>query len=337
MKKIFVTGAAGFIGFHLIKALKKCGYQVLGIDNFNDYYSPLLKKDRCLKLKEMDCEIFKIDLVNSRLLQKKIEEFNPTHIVHLAAQAGVRYSLKNPDAYLQSNLIGFTNLLEAIKDKPHIQTIYASSSSVYGDNQKTPFSEKDQTDKPKNLYGATKKANELMAYAYHSLYDLKLIGMRFFTVYGPWGRPDMAYYLFSKAIMEGNPVEIYEGASIKRDFTYIDDIIEGILSALDIDSTYEVFNLGNNKPVLLNDFIETLEEALGKKAIKTYLPQAKGDMEVTFADISKSQEILGFNPKTDLRAGLQKFADWFTEYHSLKKQLPSPPQSQLPQSRSLMQ
>ena len=315
MKKVFITGAAGFIGFHLAKKLLEQGVQVVGIDNFNSYYSPELKKDRAGILKELGCTVKNVDLTDFELLKKTFDDFDPTHVVHLAAQAGVRYSLQNPNAYVQSNLVGFTHLLEILKERPEILTLYASSSSVYGDNQKVPYSESDITDQPKNLYGATKKANELMAYSYHSLYGLRILGMRFFTVYGPWGRPDMAYYLFSKAILEKKPIQVFEGKSIQRDFTYIDDTISGILAALDSDFSYEVFNFGNNKPVLLNDFISTLEQALGSQAIKDYKPQAKGDMRVTYADIDKSQKLLGYNPVVNLKDGLTEFARWFVPRH----------------------
>lgn len=313
-KKVLITGAAGFIGFHLAKKLISLGYQVLGIDNFNDYYTPQLKFDRRDLLKSLGCELHTVDIAHLEAFKKVVHQFQPDCIVHLAAQAGVRYSLVNPDAYIQSNIVGFTNLLEILKEIPHIKTAYASSSSVYGDNTKVPFHESDVTDSPKNLYGATKKANELMAYAYHSLYKMPLIGLRFFTVYGPWGRPDMAYYLFSKAILNNQPIEVFEGASIARDFTYIDDIIDGILRVLNTPLSYDVFNLGNNTPVLLNDFITTLEEALGKKAIRKMMPQAKGDMPITYADISKSQQLLGYTPKTSLKEGLHQFANWFVEY-----------------------
>lgn len=314
MKKVLITGCAGFIGFHLAKALLTKNVDILGIDNFNDYYSPLLKKERAKILEENKTSVLNIDLCDLEALKKVVFDYNPTHVVHLAAQAGVRYSLKNPLAYVQSNLVGFTHLLEVLKEKPEIKTVFASSSSVYGDNQKVPFSESDVVDCPKNFYGSTKKANEVMAYAYHSLYNLSLIGMRFFTVYGPWGRPDMAYYLFSEKILKGEPIDVYEGASIKRDFTYIDDIVEGLIASLDFKAGYEIFNLGNNTPVLLNEFIHLLEKALGKKAIKNYLPQAKGDMEVTFADISKAKKHLHFQPKTDLETGLKHFANWFLKF-----------------------
>lgn len=324
MKRVLVTGAAGFIGYHLCNALLDSASTVLGIDNFNDYYSVQLKLDRAQALKEKGLDILNIDLTDQITLRQVIENFQPTHVVNLAAQAGVRYSLQNPHAYIQSNIVGFTNLLEILKDYPHIVTLYASSSSVYGDNQKIPFAENDITDHPKNLYGATKKANELLAYAYHSLYNIRFIGMRFFTVYGPWGRPDMAYYLFAQSILEGHPINVFEGQNIQRDFTYIDDIIVGITAALDCPLKYEIFNFGNNQPVLLNDFIQCLEEILGKKAIKNFQPQAKGDMKITCADITQSRQVLGYSPSTQLQEGLTKFAQWFVAYHQKKKLLQLP-------------
>ncbi len=326
MKRTLVTGAAGFIGYHLAKYLKNHGQEVLGLDNFNDYYSVDLKKARAQELDELGCPIALVDLTDFQSLQKTIETFKPTHIVHLAAQAGVRYSLKNPQAYLDSNITGFTNLLEVLKDHPHIHTTYASSSSVYGNNSKVPFSENDTSDQPINLYGATKKSNELMAYAYHSLYQIPLFGLRFFTVYGPWGRPDMAYYLFSQAILEDRPIDVFEGKSIRRDFTYIDDIVQGIVATMNLKPGYNVFNLGNNNPVYLNDFISTIEDVLGKKAVYNLLPQAAGDMQVTYADLSKSQQLLNYQPTTDLHTGLQKFADWFKPYFLKTKKLAIQPQ-----------
>lgn len=316
MRRILITGAAGFIGFHLAQALVKSKETVFGIDNFNNYYCVDLKHQREQLLLEQGVVIDKIDLCDKKSLEKVFEKFQPTHVVHLAAQAGVRYSLIDPDAYIKSNIVGFTNLLEVMKNTPNLPLIYASSSSVYGDSSSTPFSESQSTDTPINLYGATKKANELIAYAYHSLYGMRMIGLRFFTVYGPWGRPDMAYYTFTSKIVNNQPITIYEGEHIQRDFTYIEDIVDGILRSLDCSSPYEIFNLGNNKPVYLNTFIEILEEALGKKAVRDYQPRALGDMEITYADISKSQRMLGFNPKTSLEVGLNSFARWF-EQHNL--------------------
>lgn len=317
MKRILVTGAAGFIGYHTIKALHSSQNSIIGVDNFNDYYTPELKKRRAEKLKELGCPIITLDLCNAKELKEIFNEFSPTHVIHLAAQAGVRYSLKNPHAYLDSNITGFVNLLEILKNHPEVRTVYASSSSVYGKNAKIPFSESDTTDHPTNLYGATKKANEVMAYAYHCLYKLPLIGLRFFTVYGPWGRPDMAYYLFTQKILNHEPIEVFQGKSIQRDFTYIDDIVEGIILALNSTYTYEVFNLGNHQPVKLNDFIAIIENLLGKKAQKVLLPQALGDMEITYADISKSHKMLGYKPKTDLEKGLAEFVHWYKQYNML--------------------
>lgn len=321
MKRVLVTGAAGFIVYHLCNALIDQGVIVSGIDNFNHYYSIQLKQDRTKQLKEKNVDVLNVDLTDLVSLRKVIEDFRPTHVVNLAAQAGVRYSIQNPHTYIQNNIVGFTNLLEILKEYPQIKTLYASSSSVYGDNQKIPFSESDLTDHPKNLYGATKKANELIAYAYHSLYNMQLVGMRFFTVYGPWGRPDMAYYLFSQAILDGHPIDVFEGDNIQRDFTYIDDITKGIIAALDYSLGYQIFNFGNNNPILLNDFISTLEQVLGKKAIKRFLPQAQGDMTITYADLTQSQQLLGYSPKTDLKEGLTNFAQWFVPYHREKKLL----------------
>ncbi len=317
-KRIFITGIAGFIGFHLALKLKSLGFEVLGYDNFNDYYEPQLKRDRSQILSNQQIKVIEGDLSDPNLLEKTLFSFTPTHVVHLAAQAGVRYSLKNPHAYIQSNIVGFTHLLEQLKKIPHVPLIYASSSSVYGANSKVPFSEKDSTDKPMNLYGATKKANELLAYSYHSLYGNPMIGLRFFTVYGPWGRPDMAYYFFAKRILNKTPIPVYEGSKLQRDFTYIDDIVEGICLSLNSKEPYAIFNLGNHKPILLNQFIKTLEQALGRKAIIDYQPKALGDMEITYADLEKSRRLLGYAPKIELSEGLSRFAEWFLGYNSKK-------------------
>lgn len=319
MKRILITGAAGFIGFHLAKKLCKNSI-VLGLDNFNDYYDVQLKKDRALYLNQFDVEVLNKDITDENSFLNVVKSFKPTHVVHLAAQAGVRYSTQNPHAYIQSNVVGFTYVLEALKKK-NIPLIYASSSSVYGDCQEIPFSESTTQDHPINLYGATKKANEIMAYSYHKLYQMQVIGLRFFTVYGPWGRPDMAYYAFTNKIFNQEPINVYDGQGIERDFTYIDDIIEGITSTLDYPGKCEVFNLGNNEPVKLNDFISTLEETLGQKAIKNYMPQALGDMEKTYADISKAQKHLNFSPKTSLKTGLEHFANWYCSYHQKSAEL----------------
>lgn len=312
-KNILVTGAAGFIGFHLAQKLHERGDFVLGYDNFNDYYTPQLKHDRAKKLHAMGIEIMHGDLCDKKLLAETVHKHHITHIAHLAAQAGVRYSLINPDAYLHSNLEGFLNILEICRHAS-LKLTYASSSSVYGLNTKTPFSEEDRTDHQASLYGTTKKANELMAYSYHHLYGISMAGLRFFTVYGPWGRPDMAYYSFSKAIMGGKPIEVFNQGKMLRDFTYIDDIIEGTLAAIDLEGSYEIFNLGNHRPESLDHFIELLEVYLGQKANKKYLPMQPGDVPCTYADIEYSRSKLGFNPKTSLEVGLKKFVDWFLTY-----------------------
>lgn len=314
MKKILVTGAAGFIGYHLALKLCQCGDAVFGLDNFNEYYSVQLKLDRSGLLQKKGISIVNGDICQPELLKALIEEHQITHIVHLAAQAGVRYSLLNPQAYIKANLEGFVNILELCKAFPSIKLVYASSSSVYGLNRKTPFSETDLTDQQASLYGATKKANELFASTYHHLYNISAIGLRFFTVYGPWGRPDMAYYSFTKAIMEGRPIELYNNGKMLRDFTYIDDIVEGIRAAMDKGKGCEVYNLGNHKPVELFHFVEVLESAIGKKAEKKYLPMQPGDVPATYADIEKSAAALNFSPKISLEEGLPKFVEWYKKY-----------------------
>ena len=311
MKKVIVTGAAGFIGFHLAKALTGRGDTVIGIDNFNSYYSPELKKMRANLLEKEQIELVKADLCDPHTLLNAIQKHKPTHIVHLAAQAGVRYSTENPAAYVDSNVHAFLNVLEACRAHVDIPLIFASSSSVYGTNTKVPFSEKDLTDHPASFYGATKKANELMAYSYHHMYGVKATALRFFTVYGPWGRPDMAYYSFSECISKGEPIKIYNHGNMTRDFTYIDDIIDGVLAAVDLGSSWEVFNLGNHSPVKLMEMIELLEKLLDKPAKKKYVEMQTGDVLTTYADISHSNERLGFSPKVSITEGLTKFIDWY--------------------------
>lgn len=313
-KQIFITGAAGFIGFHLALKLQTLGHSVIGFDNFNEYYSKQLKKERAALLHKKGIEVVEGDLVNPSSLHEAIKKHRTTHLVHLAAQAGVRYSLINPEAYVSSNLTGFVNILEECRHSS-MKCVYASSSAVYGLNQKVPFSVSDLTDKPASFYGATKKSNEVMAFSYHHLYGIPVTGLRFFTVYGPWGRPDMAYYNFSKSILENKPIEVFNHGKMKRDFTYIDDIIDGTIAAIDLEAPCEIFNLGNNKPVALSTFIEILEKHLGKKAEKIFLPMQPGDVEVTYADIEHSRLQLQFNPKTSLDEGLKKFVDWFLNYH----------------------
>lgn len=311
MKKVLITGAAGFIGFHLAKDLARKGHDVVGLDNFNDYYSPQLKRDRVAQLKASGVDVVEGDICDLAQLQTLVKTQGTTHLVNLAAQAGVRYSLDNPQAYVRSNLEGFVNVLEVCRAHPEIKLIYASSSSVYGLNDKTPFSVEDSTDQQASLYGATKKTNELMAQTYHHLYGISTVGLRFFTVYGPWGRPDMAYYSFTKAILRGEPIQIFNHGKMQRDFTYIDDIVAGTAAALDLEPGCEVFNLGNHQPVELGRFIEILEESLGKKAEKVMLPMQKGDVVATYADITHAQEKLGFHPKTPLEEGIPQFVEWY--------------------------
>lgn len=315
-KNIFITGAAGFIGFHLAKTLRARGDNVIGYDNFNDYYNPKLKRARETELKKIGVNILEGDVNNRPLLLEKVKEHGTTHLVHLAAQAGVRYSVTHPDAYLHSNLEGFLNILEVCRALS-LPLIYASSSSVYGLNDSVPFRTTDQTDRPTSLYAATKKANELMAHAYHHLYGFPVTGLRFFTVYGPWGRPDMACYSFTDSILQGKPIDIFNQGQMQRDFTYIDDIIEGTVKAVDYPGKCEIFNLGNNKPVELMQFIEHIEEALQKKAIKNYSPMQKGDVKITYADIEESKKKLGYDPKTSIKAGVAKFIAWYNDYHLL--------------------
>lgn len=313
-KNILITGAAGFIGFHLAKFLKERGDNVVGIDNFNDYYIPQLKRDRAQNLLKKNIPIIEGDVCDTSYLKELVVQKGITHIVHLAAQAGVRYSLVNPQAYIKSNVEGFLSILELCRQIPSIPLVYASSSSVYGTNQKIPFSVEDRTDNQASLYGVTKKTNELMAYTYHHLFGLKITGLRFFTVYGPWGRPDMAYYSFTKAILEGREIDVYHIEGMKRDFTYIDDIINGIGSAVDLAASYEIFNLGNNKPESLGLLISTIEQAVGKKAKINHLPMQAGDVEATYADITASSQKLLFEPKVSLKEGIPRFVDWYKSY-----------------------
>lgn len=313
MKKIFITGCAGFIGFHLARYLKDRGDFVIGCDNFNSYYDPILKRKRAELL---DIPIMELDICNAVEIHKLLVKHEITHFVHLAAQAGVRHSFKNPESYVHSNLNGFVQVLEACKNVPQIKFIFASSSSVYGLNDKIPFSETDSTDRPANLYGATKKTNELTAFSYHHLYGLPVTGLRFFTAYGPWGRPDMAYFSFTRAILKGETIPLYHSGMMQRDFTYIDDIVKGTAAAIDLGAANEIFNLGNHQPIEVNTLITLLEQKLGKKAKTELLEMQKGEALVTFADISKSQQMLNFSPSTQLNKGLDKFLDWYLSYHA---------------------
>jgi UDP-glucuronate 4-epimerase len=321
MKRILITGAAGFIGFHLAKSLKKRGDFCLGLDNFNSYYDPQLKKARAEHLKNLGIETVSADICEKDVVKLLILKHRITHVAHLAAQAGVRHSLSHPDDYVTSNLQGFVSILENIRLFPSIKLVYASSSSVYGLNKEIPFSVDDKTDQPANLYGATKKANELIAHAYHHLYGISVTALRYFTAYGPWGRPDMAYYHFTRQICDGKPIQVFNHGDMKRDFTYIDDIVKGTQAAIDLGASYEIFNLGNNRPISLLYLIQLLEEALGKSAIKHMLPMQAGEVTETFADIEKSQRLLGFNPSVSLEEGILRFIDWFKQYHGLGSKL----------------
>ncbi len=312
---IFITGIAGFIGFHVAQALKKRGDTVIGCDNFNAYYDPKLKRDRAALLEKQGIKIIEMDICDGALLEKLVLEHKISHFLHLAAQAGVRHSLKHPEDYVASNLDGFVQVIEVIRRHPKILFTYASSSSVYGLNKKIPFSETDPTDMPSSLYGATKKSNELIAHAYHHMFGISVTGLRFFTVYGPWGRPDMAYFSFTNAILKGKPLQIFNEGKMKRDFTYIDDIVAGTIAAIDLGAPCEIFNLGNHKPEEVLHLIELLEKNLGKITAKELLPMQPGEVPVTYADISKSEKLLGFSPKTSLEKGLEKFLAWYREYY----------------------
>lgn len=323
---IIVTGAAGFIGFHVCKALLMRGHHVVGIDNLNAYYDVRLKDDRLAQLKTHQGFTFhEVDIFGRENLLAIFAESGANRVIHLAAQAGVRYSISNPHSYADSNLTGFLNVLEACRQQEMKHLVYASSSSVYGANAKTPFSVSDAVDKPVSLYAATKRANELMAYTYSHLYKMPVTGLRFFTVYGPWGRPDMAYFKFTKAIVDGQPIEVYNNGDMLRDFTYIDDIVDGVLRVLDTEpmgdaldaAPYKLYNIGNNAPVRLIDFITTLERVLGKEAVKHYLPMQPGDVPATYADIDDLVRDTGFRPSTSIAEGLQKFVDWYRHYYHL--------------------
>ena len=310
-KRIFITGIAGFIGMHLALHLKRRGDYVVGCDNFNDYYDPFLKRQREEVLKKENISTLFCDIRDRKTLESVFAQDAITHVVHLAAQAGVRYSLLHPEKYVESNLDGFVQVLEAVRAYPHIKLTYASSSSVYGLNQKVPFSEGDATDLPASLYGSTKKSNELMAHAYHHLYGIAVTGLRFFTVYGPYGRPDMAYYSFTKSILQEERISLFHEGLMQRDFTYIDDIVSGIAKAIDKECPCEIFNLGNNQPQTVLSLVAIIEKHLNKKAKIEHLPKPPGDVMITYADISKSQKILGYFPTTSLEEGMQKFIQWY--------------------------
>jgi UDP-glucuronate 4-epimerase len=334
MKKTVITGAAGFIGFHLCRALIKNGNEVTGIDSLNDYYDVNLKKARLAQLGHREnFRFIKADLADRKAIEAVFAEGAFDIVVNLAAQPGVRYSLKNPHSYIDSNIVGFTNILEACRHNGISHLVFASSSSVYGENRKIPFSVSDNVDHPVSLYAASKKANELLAHTYAHLYGLPCTGLRFFTVYGPWGRPDMAYFSFTKAILEGRPIDVFNYGNMKRDFTYIDDIVEGVVRIMDKaprpdphwDRTlpdpgssyapYKVYNIGNNNPIELLRFIEVLEANLGRKAEKKMLPMQPGDVPMTYADIDELIEAVGFRPATTIEEGIEKFVAWYRGYY----------------------
>ena len=335
MRKILVTGAAGFIGFHLVKALVARGEQVVGLDNVNDYYSVQLKRDRLAQLLSLDgFQFIEADLADAAEMQRVFAEHQFSRVAHLAAQAGVRYSLTNPEAYVQSNLVGYCNILEGCRHHGVGHLMYASSSSVYGTNKVQPFSVHHNVDHPISLYAATKKANELMAHTYSHLYKLPTTGLRFFTVYGPWGRPDMALYLFTKAIEENRPIDVFNHGKMRRDFTYVDDIVEALVRLVDVipepnvnwdavhpdpgsgQCPYRVYNIGNNQPVELAHFILVLETALGRTAKKNLLPMQPGDVMETYADVSDLERVIGFRPTTSIESGIERFVKWYRDYHS---------------------
>jgi len=314
---ILVTGAAGFIGFHLSKALMNQGHNIIGIDNMNEYYDKTLKEKRVSILKKEKNFIFEeIDLCDYENLKKIFKKYSPEKVCNLAAQAGVRYSITHPFAYQKSNLEGFLNILELSKENKVSNFVYASSSSVYGKNTKMPFSENDPVDTPISLYAATKRSNELIAYTYSHLFELPTSGLRFFTVYGPWGRPDMALFIFTKAILEGKPIQIFNNGNMQRNFTYIDDIVNGIICVLNTPQKNEIYNIGNSKAEKLMDFIEEIEKNTGKKAIKEFLPMQPGDVVSTVADINKISK-LGYKPKTDIKEGIVNFINWYKEYYNI--------------------
>jgi len=325
--KILVTGAAGFIGYHLSKKLAERGDEVIGIDNLNTYYDVHLKEGRLNALNKLqNFQFALLDIIDREKLNILFKANKFDVVVNLAAQAGVRYSLTNPHAYMDTNIAGFCNILEACRHNEVNNLVYASSSSVYGANKKQPFSESDNVDHPVSLYAASKKANELMAYTYSSLYELPTTGLRFFTVYGPWGRPDMALFKFTKNIIEDQPIDVYNHGDMIRDFTYIDDIINGLLPTIDNpatpkpetnDTPYRIYNIGSSNPVPLNTFIEAIEEALGKKAERNLMPMQDGDVPATFADTSALSRDFQYQPKTSIDEGINLFVEWYRSYYSV--------------------
>jgi len=338
MQKILITGIAGFIGYHTARKLLGLGYEIIGIDNLNTYYDVQLKLDR---LNELGIDVhsdtfirqtktassqfdklsfLQLDLTNKDGLFHLVEEEKPYQILHLAAQAGVRYSILNPDAYVQSNVVGFANILEACRRNDVKHLVYASSSSVYGNTSEVPFSESDRVDEPVSLYAATKKSNELMAHTYNHLYGFPCTGLRFFTVYGPWGRPDMAAFLFTRAIIKGEPIKVFNYGELWRDFTFIDDIVEGVVGVIRKEpfaKEAQIFNIGNNQPVKLLDFIQTLETALGKKAELKMMEMQEGDVYKTYASVDRLKEYVGYEPSTNIAEGLKQFVNWYQSYYKI--------------------
>jgi UDP-glucuronate 4-epimerase len=313
--KVVVTGVAGFIGMHCAERLLARGDEVIGIDNLSPYYSVQLKKDRLARLKHPRFKFHEQDIADAPAVERTFASERPEAVLHLAAQAGVRYSLENPSSYIRTNLVGFSSVLDACRAYPPRHLVFASSSSVYGNNTKLPWSETDNVDHPISLYAATKKSNELTAHAYSHLFGLHATGLRYFTVYGPWGRPDMSAFLFARAIVEGKPIQVFNHGDMQRDFTYIDDIVEGTIRVLDKPSPYAIYNIGNHAPVRLLDYIGLLERAFGKKAQLEMRPMQPGDVKATYADTTRLQQAVGFAPTTPLEAGLERFAQWFRSYH----------------------
>lgn len=332
-RRVLVTGAAGFIGFHLSRRLLDAGAVVLGLDNLNDYYDVALKRARLERLVHPGFTFERAELADAAAVMELHAGFRPETVIHLAAQAGVRYSLDRPDLYVSSNVAGFLSVIEACRHHPVGHLIYASSSSVYGTNAKLPFSEHDGADHPVSLYGATKRSNELMAHAYAHLFGVPATGLRFFTVYGPWGRPDMAYYKFARAILEGTPIDIYNHGRLERDFTYIDDVVDAMLALIDKPpvpdpsaagapadparsaAPHRLYNIGNHTPVALERFIALIEEAVGRPAIRRMLPMQPGDVPATFAEVSDLADAVGFAPGTPLETGIRRFVDWYMNHH----------------------
>jgi len=328
MANLLVTGVAGFVGFHLCQRLLDRGDTIIGIDNLNDYYDVSLKQARLEQLKNRSGFSFKkLDLADREGINQLFAQGNFEQVAHLAAQAGVRYSLKNPYAYVDSNLVGFLNILEGCRHSQIQHLVYASSSSVYGANKKIPFSVEDNVDYPISLYAATKKSNELIAHSYSHLYHIPMTGLRFFTIYGPWGRPDMAMFIFTKAILEEKPIDVFNYGKMQRDFTYIDDIVEGVIRTLDripqsgenpqTNAPYKLYNIGNNQPIELLHLIEVLETALGKPAIKNFMPIQPGDVPITYADVDALIQDIDFQPNTSIEVGVQNFVEWYRSYYQV--------------------